>query len=233
MKFFGLLTVIVLLAISAVSQNNDSNQQTELFRIWDNGKAGFIDRSGKVVIEPKFFQASGFSGGIAQVWINCYPCEIRSIDGKGKFVRGQIFDDGHQFEFREGLAAVKIGDIVEGKYGFVDNKGNFIIQPQFDYTNGFYEGLARVMIRPNEGFIDHSGKIVIPIQYDDADDFSDGLAAVKINDKFGFIDKSGNVIIQPQFDEVKSFGNGLAPVLINKKWGFINKKGEIVIKPKY
>jgi hypothetical protein len=40
------------------------------------------------------------------------------------------FDDA--MPFSEGLGAVRIGDEESGKYGFIDKKGNYVVNPQFD-----------------------------------------------------------------------------------------------------
>ena len=42
----------------------------------------------------------------------------------------------------EALAKVKIGD----KWGYINKKGEFVINPQFDDARFFLEGLARVKI---------------------------------------------------------------------------------------
>ena len=39
-------------------------------------------------------------------------------------------------DFKEGLAAVRIGNSKEGKFGHIDKNGNFVIQPQFDAADG-------------------------------------------------------------------------------------------------
>ena len=112
-------------------------------------------------------------------------------------------DIGHR-----GLASVK----VEGKYGFIDTKGNFAINPQFGSVGSFSEGLAVVVIGSYEegkyGFIDTKGNYVINPQFDSADPFSEGLARVRIGSrkegKYGFIDTKGNFVINPQFGSVGS-----------------------------
>jgi hypothetical protein len=48
--------------------------------------------------------------------------------------------------FNEGLAAVQVGDYETGKRGFVDKRGKFVINPQFDYAFAFSEGLAAVRV---------------------------------------------------------------------------------------
>lgn len=208
-------------------------QSKDLFVITVSEKKGFIDKTGNIVIEPRFDQVQDFSGGIARVWINCYPCERRFIDKQGNFVRSSILDEGQQIEFHEGLAAVTVGEIPNYSYGFIDNRGNLIIQPQFMSTFRFSEGLARFAVGEKWGFIDKTGNAVISPQFDDVNDFSEGLASVEVDGLWGFIDKTGKIVISPQYKYAFGFSEGLANVQKNKKYGFIDKTGKIQIKFKF
>ena len=49
-------------------------------------------------------------------------------------------------EFKEGFAAIKIGDSLSTKQGFVDLKGKMLIAPRFDKVHEFSEGFAAVKI---------------------------------------------------------------------------------------
>jgi hypothetical protein len=62
---------------------NKSDASIYLFRIFKNGKFGFIDRSGKVVIEPQFDWVEDFSEGLALVSSNGTK---GFIDKAGKWV---------------------------------------------------------------------------------------------------------------------------------------------------
>jgi len=128
------------------------------------------------------------------------------------------------------LAAVKIDE----KYGFINEFGEVVIQPLFDYPAMFSEnGLFLGIINRKFGFMNESGEVVIQPKFDYAGYFSsNGLAWVKINDKYGYINESGEVVIQLIFDDAKDFSdNGLAPVGIDGKYGYINESGEVVIQP--
>ena len=50
-----------------------------------------------------------------------------------------------------------------GKYGYVDRKGNVVIEPQFDNAKSFSEGLAWAEKVGKTGYIDHSGAYVIEL----------------------------------------------------------------------
>ena len=123
-----------------------------------------------------------------------------------------------------------------GKLGFIDEQGHWVIQPRFDgvvWIYKFSEGLVAVRINGKYGFIDKRGNFAIQPRFDDADWFSEGLAKVKTNGKYGFIDKRGNFAIQPRFDSAWSFTEGLAMVKTNDKYGFIDKQGDFVIQPRF
>jgi hypothetical protein len=47
-----------------------------------------------------------------------------------------------------------------GKYGFLDNTGNVIIQPQFDRVWTFENGLAMVEVQGRFGYINRDGEYV-------------------------------------------------------------------------
>ena len=63
--------------------------------------------------------------------------------------------------FSDGLAAVRIGDVLTGEWGFVDKTGRIVINPQFDWAGSFSDGLAAVRIGDFE-----TGKVdVVPTAY--------------------------------------------------------------------
>ena len=54
-----------------------------LYPILKDGKWGYIDRAGKVVIQPRFYEVQWFSGGLAQVQIDG---KLGYIDRSGSYV---------------------------------------------------------------------------------------------------------------------------------------------------
>jgi WG containing repeat len=202
----------------------DTTKEEKLYMIIFNKSYGFIDKNGKVVIEPKYDIADHFLEGRA-------PVKTQEkwgfIDKSGEIVIEPKFD--RAYSFNGGLASVKI----EGKYGFIDKTGKVVIEPMYDLAIQFSEGLAAVKIDGKYGFIDKSGKVVIDPKFQQPSFFKEGLASVKIEGKYDFIDKSGKMVIEPKFDSIDSFSQGLARVEIERKWGFIDKTGKMVIEPKF
>jgi hypothetical protein len=151
-----------------------------------NGKWGYKNQSGIIVIQPKFEIAGSFSdNGLANVMSNE---KWGYIDKSGKFVIQPQFDDAGSFDYN-GLAVVKLN----GKYGYINKTGELVIKPQFGYASYFSDnGLANVVLNGEWGFIDETGKFVIRPQFDDAWGFDDnGIAPVKLNGVWGYIDKTG------------------------------------------
>ena len=73
-------------------------------------KYGYLDRSGKVIIEAKFDFADSFSEDLAVVAVNN---KVGYINRFGDYVVKPQFENGENFS--EGFAAVKKG----GLYGFI------------------------------------------------------------------------------------------------------------------
>jgi hypothetical protein len=122
---------------------------------------------------------------------------------------------------------------VDGKFGYVDRRGRFVIPPRFDRAENFSEGLAAVSVRDHRdcgrsweagnmeclrasnpvGYIDETGEMQIEPRFGYGADFKGGLAVVSMPDgKWGFIDRVGRVLGQIQFDGARQFSEGYAAV---------------------
>ncbi|MCR6722189.1 MAG: WG repeat-containing protein [Chitinophagaceae bacterium] len=66
----------------------------------------------------------------------------------------------------------------DGKYGFMNNRGQIIVPAQYESVLGFSEGMAAVKVSEVWGYINALGKIVIPAQYKEAAMFEGGVARV-------------------------------------------------------
>ena len=66
----------------------------------------------------------------------------------------------------------------EGKWGFIDKTGKFVIEPMFNWSESFHEGLCVVKLGNKYGFIDRTGRFVIEPRFEKAAPFSESLARV-------------------------------------------------------
>jgi len=116
-------------------------------------------------------------------------------------------------------------------YGFINTKGEEIIEPKFKFVSNFQEGLAQVeIIQNNFLFINKTGENIFSIKCDEASSLENGYVIFKKNNKYGVINKKGEEIIKCNYDKIKSFMNGVFAVNLDGKCGIINEKGEEIIE---
>ncbi len=209
--------------ISIISRGNSVLNYPVLFE--QDGKYGYKDKGGKVLINPIFDIAYEFSEGLAAVGIKDEQGNTKCgyINLKGDYVISSKYDVTMPYVY--GLAPVILGENAV----FIDNKGNEKIASDFGGVGMFKSGLAPVMDKDSGkwGYINIQGKLILPYNYDECRAFSDGLATVKINDKWGYIDRTGKLIIEPTFDEAGDFINGIASVNNDGVYS-INKSGKLI-----
>jgi len=230
-----------------------------LFRFVKNGKAGYIDARGKIVIAPRFSPGDNsfgeFHEGLAAVHEK-QGIEYVNRDGSTAF-RADVW---LSFDFSEGMAAAS--KQVGGKWGFLDRTGRFAIAPEYDWVDRFSDGLARVTVSRaggSIGYIDTKGAFVIPPHLSYGYSFHEGRAAVILDGpcqivnggscgraefqatksnggydcRFAFIDKTGKPISDFRFDDAGDFSEGFAPVRIGDRWGYVDLSGQIAIAPQF
>lgn len=115
-------------------------------------------------------------------------------------------------------------------YGYVDLSGEFIIAPQFNFADDFFEGRAAVLVDGLYGYIDDTGAFVVEPQFDFASRFSEGLASVVIDTQTGYINLDGDIVVEPQFEYGGPFSEGLATVSHNDETFFIDDTGAEVFR---
>jgi hypothetical protein len=133
-------------------------------------KYGYIDRTGKFAIEPRFDRVGDFHNGRAEV---CIDDKWGFIDRTGKVVIPLEY--GGLRSFSEGLAAVQLTPEKVKEMGF---------PPVFG---------GRESVPGWWGYINLDGELVIPFQYQVAEPFTDGMAYVEGPELRGYIDPTGKI----------------------------------------
>jgi hypothetical protein len=196
-----------------------------------DGKAGYIDKTGTIVIPLEYDDATAFSEGLAAVGKDN---KWGYIDKTGAVVIPLEYDRFPRADdFSEGLAAVGKGN----KWGYIDKTGAVAIPLEYDEAYYFSEGLAAVGKDDKWGYIDKTGAVAIPLEYNLTNPFSEDLAAVIKGEKLGFIDKTGIVAIPFEYDYDRNggwlFSEGLATVGKDGKGGYIDKTGAVAVPFQY
>jgi hypothetical protein len=214
-----------------------------------SGMYGYIDKTGRVVIKPKFLIADNFSEGLAWVVVGDFSSttsrEFGILDTSGHVTltpKIKVFSlIGQVDRFSEGLAKFDQYSWVEGKEdsatfksGYVNRFGQIVIQPKFVARCPFSGGRASVTLEGEHLVIDPLGATVIGPFAEGSLCFSEGLLPVNTNSGWGYIDRDGKVAIpaNPSYDIANEFSEGLASVsLTNDQFTYINEAGESVIPP--
>ncbi len=139
-------------------------------------KFGYVDKQGKVIVNPKYDNAYGFRQGLAAVKKDG---KWGYIDKSGEVVVPFRYDEADAFS--EGLACVKESG---GRgIGFIDKEGQIAIPfGKYFRCNAFSEGLVHTTNSPTSrlGFIDRNGSVVLPFKYWDVrNGFNNGRAVVR------------------------------------------------------
>jgi len=216
---------------------------------------GFIDKDGKYVgtpvflfVQPDYSAASRQSDDVSLV--RTVNDRVGVMDRSGKIVIADTADELGWSGFVDGLAPAATG----GKWGYLDTKGKWAIEPQYEKAFGFKDGLATVKVGGRSGLIDHNGTFVVNPQYDFIFGVSEGYAIFESGKGsitgcqdctyHGFINTKGQVVVEAKFVEradanngwsspVRPFSEGLAAVKTDEGWGFIDPTGRMVISPQF
>ncbi len=184
-----------------------------------NGKYGIIDEVGKWVCEPKYqYMEYGGDYTFYRADIDDETCML--VDIYGNSLNDKKYDSNRTSRyFNEGLCAVCEPDM--DKVGYIDEKGEYVIEPQFEYAKNFDDGLAPVCKKENGvykwAYINKDGENLTDYIFDEVTSFTDdGYAAVKVDDKWGYIKRDGSWFLKPQFSHANSFSHGYAAVTLEE-----------------
>lgn len=242
------LAALALLSVAAIGssmaglqradreQAAQPNPEPRLYIAYSKDGAGFIDRSGKWVIEPQFTSASEFVMSRTTAMVDD---RYVLIDRAGNIVFE--FPESYTWigAFSEGLAPAYDGENI----GYVGLNGQVRIPFEYDWIPSdeimgeFNNGLAVVSKGEFMGAINVTGRVVIPIEYDYIWDFKDGAALAKKEDEEGAIDTWGRFFFLDSSDcyIMNNYFNGLAPATTEdfEGYGYIDKQGEWAIGPDF
>ncbi len=197
-----------------------------------DARIGFVDASGEFVLPAVYKQATIFREGLAfVVRPGEAPCAINK-KGELKFT----LRDAESVEtYHEELALYSVRENGKRRYGYVDKKGETVIEPLFSEAKSFSQGKAAVRDAKGKwGFINKEGEAVIECLYDQVHSFTEQNVALAKNDKlWGVIDKNGEYIIDPQFAMMVSDGKWFRIKSEEGLWGWCDSGGKIVIAPRF
>lgn len=175
-----------------------------------NGKWGFLDRNGNLMIPHRLDNESYF-----------YRCDIASakVDGKWGFIdrSGQtivpIIHDGARYNRIDSLVGLRL----DKKWAFFSCNGEQLTDFEYDkITEGKYDqnnytyfenGPCLVKMEGKFGYIDANFEPILPFGHFEKYNAFDGSkrAIVRASSKFGLIDQEGKFVLPPKYDTIENF----------------------------
>ena len=258
------MLVVMVLAVSAASANSAGSRFSCGLATYEvNGRYGYIDTRGQIVIPAQWDYAGTFSsGGYAVVFNGTLRSsgspDVGSyglINTKGEYVFEMTPCDGISADMTEqyGIFNVsyEIGDM-DWVFEYRTVDGKVLGGRKWENArSGRTIGLPMPVMDENDkwGYMDAEHGLVIPCAFDDAFAFRDGIARVKTTDAKGretysYINAEGRIIITGDWDYAGDFTpEGYAQVFRGSltkygspdvgRYGYIDKTGELVCGYEY
>jgi len=168
----------------------------------ENGKIGFLNTQGQMVIAPKYVEEGGFSEGYCSVAIEKGNKWLYGfIDKTGKEVVPCIYDQNGTSSFSDGLARTRLPNRM---IGFINAKNEVVIPGKYATAESHREGFYPVAFGPNQtqwGLVNAKNDVVIRGQYDDMKPVYGGLTRVQRRGKTGYLRSDGSVFIPIEYDD--------------------------------
>lgn len=183
-----------------------------------DGKWGVIDIHGKTVFECIYDNISPFSDGYALAETGSENYYLSS-DGK----RQHLPDNLTFYPYSSGLAKVKKSINGKDKYGYIDTKGLFIMEPEFDAASDFYGNTAFVLFKGKSFSIEKNGRkhrLDFPLNPANRTQFlPDGSGFIEQGGKFIFVKYQGDEysLLPVRYDMISRFSEGR--VLVKSEQG--------------
>lgn len=200
-----------------------------------DGKWGYINENGEVVIDFKFDIAKSFQDNIAIVGVlneelsegNARVFSWGIINQKGEMLTDKSYST--IFDFNNGIAIVgKVNSL-----SVININGNELLNKTYDFLKIADNDIALVRENSKYMFIDLAENRIGTEKYEFARAFNEGAAAVVINNKWGYINTEGNILIEPQYESALDFNEGFALVKKNGNTCLIDKDGKEYLSDLY
>lgn len=179
-----------------------------LYGVKKDGKYGYVNKSGQMLVQNKFDAISVFSEGLAAVKIKDL---WGYVDQAGQMVITPQFEE--VLDFHKGISVVK----QNGKSNLMDAKGNLLLEKWY----------SRISIIPDDyflteendlfGLVNASGSEIVVPKFDELRREDLDKIVVRIGDKFGVMDESGNYSLPVYYKNI-IFDQGTNKILVEDQF---------------
>lgn len=218
---------------------------------------GYIDTTGKMIIQPIYTRGWNFSNGLVVIE---FQEKLGAIDLNGNDILPAEFDKikkaandsillckKNDTAFVYAYTGVKLLEIPNAE--IIDSDGDIMAVRENNimylldlrnlasrsstYPNILYLGLNMWAGKTDRGYmlLDSKGDPLSPNAYDQINRFSEGFAAYSKNQLWGYLDKEGNEITGDVFGLAWDYREGYARAAFKEGIAFIDKKQTLAFYP--
>lgn len=195
-----------------------------------DGKYGYVDSKGNVVIPHQFDEAREFIGEVAIV-TDGKTALNGLIDKTGKLIYG--YDLRDTVDYENGFIMISKGWVA----ALIDYSGKQRIPFSAKYQMLTYlkkdKLVAAVDANGTKGLVTTDNEVVIPFEYGSMfiPSGSDGYITVANKDdmKYGAINLKNEVVIPFEYEELDYFVDGASVAKKNGKYGIIDKDNKVIL----
>ena len=231
-----------LACVGAATATAGDNAATTLpRRISLDGRHGFVDVDGRLLVAPRYALCGDWSEG--RLWVQREADGQRAgcfVDETGKPLTAAVYLDLSDIlpemplpRFERGTAVVGLR---EGGHGYLDRSGLLLGRaPAAGAFQRQDDDLLLFVSEKKLGFMNRRGEISIPARYEEATPFRGGRAAARLGEHWGLIDLNGLWVGRSQYDEMLWFADEPRFWMYRQaqRWGVIDRLGQVVAAAHY
>ena len=193
----------------------------------ESGKLGIMDYDGSLLTSIAFDEIEVIEGG------NLFLVRINSAMGVINKADQTIIPLNERLEDVIGCSENLIAIKLDGKFGFVDMKGQLIIANRYDDIQLFSEGLAPYKLNDRWGFLNSSEQLVIQPVFDEVLPFRNGITAVRDGDLWTLINQAGVKIESFKYTYIERLASGKYLMKSADGTGLNDENGQQILLPVY
>lgn len=189
-------------------------QPPQLFPIFEQGKYGFMNANGEVVIQPQF-KIHGIQSLSPH---EIFPSQVidslyNLVDSPNPFTKNYPTEVKGINEFQSCYPNCEVGPFIDNRAavncpllfgsGFIDTSGNPISSFKYWGVSDYQEGIAIVASEPQDIYlVDSNEQKLMPKRFNAAhfNHFIDGLLLVNEKGRWGYLNQDGEYIWQEDLD---------------------------------
>lgn len=210
-----------------------SNEDIKYYKIMSNGKSGIIDKTGKVIIDPKY-NTIKLPNPKEPIFICIYDYNASSGEYKTKVLNEKNeeiltnYENINTIDIKEIVSSIPYEKTVlqyqkEGKYGIINFEGKSIINPIYEEIKNmpYREGELIAKKQGKYGVVNINGGKLLDFKYDyitgdnyyseetnyELDGYIVGINSENGKMQYGYISNKREQILDVEFDKIYRMNN--------------------------